>query len=74
MKEINNPGAWAQFGLAGVVIFALFLLLRYLITQHREERKEWREDIFKAREADLAQSNRVVDALNGLQHVIHQKK
>lgn len=45
---------WKEFGLAGLVIFALFctlfVIVRWLITYtdnlskaHREERKEWRE-------------------------------
>lgn len=49
----NNAGGaadfaispWAQFGLGGAVIGALFATLLFFIRQHYAERKEWRDDI-----------------------------
>ena len=32
---------WSQFGLSGLVIAALFMFCRFLITEHRAERQEW---------------------------------
>lgn len=36
---------WAQFGLPGIVIGALFGVLVFFIRQHYHERREYREDI-----------------------------
>ncbi len=38
---IDTPGPWAEFGLPGLVIFALFCYLVFLIKEHRAERQEW---------------------------------
>lgn len=38
-----NP--WAQFGLGGVVIGALFAYIIYMSRQHASERRDYREDI-----------------------------
>lgn len=38
---IDHVDSWAQFGLAGLVIAALFMLICFLVKEHREERKEW---------------------------------
>lgn len=35
---------WAEFGLAGVVIGALFVVLVLMFRSHRDERAEWRSD------------------------------
>lgn len=32
---------FSQFGLSGLVIAALFMFCRFLITEHRAERQEW---------------------------------
>lgn len=61
-----DPSHWAQFGLAGCVICALFGTLNFFITQHRseretllgihkDERKEWRHEASE-REAGLRQA------------------
>ena len=39
--SIDHIDNWAQFGLAGLVIAALFMMLKYLTCEHRAERKEW---------------------------------
>ncbi len=41
MEKIANPEVWAQFGLGGLVILALFVFIYYVTRQAREERKEW---------------------------------
>lgn len=38
LKDINT---WSDFGLQGLVIFALFAFVYFLIKEHRAERKEW---------------------------------
>jgi len=38
---IDPVDSWSQFGLSGLVIAALFLFCRFLITEHRAERQEW---------------------------------
>lgn len=51
--NITNVGEWAQFGLGGLVIAALFALLWKIVhgalgrfdtvmSEHRKERDEWR--------------------------------
>lgn len=44
MKDALEPTAWAEHGLAGLVILALFLMLAFLLKLHAGERKEWRQD------------------------------
>lgn len=50
----SSISKWAEFGLAGLVIFALFVALFFIVKwlishidkqaeAHREERKEWRD-------------------------------
>ena len=36
---------WSQFGLAGIVIGAMFWLVLFVLKSHKEERLEWRKDI-----------------------------
>lgn len=42
-----DPVSWAQFGLAGLVIMALFLYLIAKDKSHKDERSEWRSDVCK---------------------------
>jgi hypothetical protein len=35
---------WAQFGLAGLVIAALFAVLVFMYRSHQSERSEWRKE------------------------------
>lgn len=56
----GTPADWKEFGLAGMVIFALFVALGFIVrfllkqveslmTNHREERNEWRSSDLVAR-------------------------
>jgi hypothetical protein len=38
---LDGLAQWAQFGLGGAVICALFALIWYLVEGHKSERKEW---------------------------------
>jgi hypothetical protein len=38
---IGSIDNWAQFGLGGVVIFALFVFLIYVVRLHKDERASW---------------------------------
>jgi len=38
---IDTVDSWSQFGLPGLVIFALFAFIYFLIKEHKAERKEW---------------------------------
>lgn len=42
--KIIEPSVWAEYGLGGLVILALFVFLFWISRQHRDERKEWRQD------------------------------
>lgn len=53
-KDITDPTLWAQFGLEGLVIFALFALAAWMVKlninainkqsdEHRAERKDWKD-------------------------------
>lgn len=64
------PSDWAQFGLAGVVIAALFwLVVSYGKRQdvqeaaHRDERREWRESEERRTEKLEAALNALTEAL-----------
>jgi len=39
--QIEHADSWAQFGLGGLVIAALFMLVYFLVREHRAERQEW---------------------------------
>ena len=47
---IETSGDWAQFGIAGLVIFALFASLWKMLGEHRAERNEWRQSAEKREE------------------------
>lgn len=45
-NEAADPlSLWSQFGLAGIVIGAMFWLILTVLKSHKEERCEWRRDI-----------------------------
>ena len=66
---------WSQFGLAGMVIGALFASVFYIIrvarehgkhleSRHYEERKDWRELVDKRDVRSEAQSERVRESMD----------
>jgi len=38
---IDRIDSWAQFGLPGLVIAALFMFIWFLVKEHKAERQEW---------------------------------
>lgn len=40
MAPIEQADKWADFGLSGLVIFALFCFVYFIVSQHSNERKE----------------------------------
>jgi hypothetical protein len=70
-----DPAIWSQFGLPGLVIAALLLIIlalyRYVIqpmmTLHREERKEWLDTcqaIFDRSDHRQAETNQCIREIN----------
>ena len=55
---------WGEFGLAGVVTGALFMLLWWSLRGHREERKEWRDDATARQAKTDAVIEKLTDAIN----------
>lgn len=47
----QDPSGWSQFGLGGLVIAALFWLVRDMIKESRESRKEWIDCFLKIGES-----------------------
>ena len=41
MDKIADGTLFAQYGLGGIVIAALFALIVFLVKEHRSERAEW---------------------------------
>jgi hypothetical protein len=33
MEQLGDPGLWSKFGLSGLVIFALFVIIGYLLNK-----------------------------------------
>ena len=74
MSDLSDPGSWAQFGLGGLVILVLFVMLFKVQKMHKDERSDWRRDIFEARKDDREQSHRLTDAITSLRDLINQNK
>ena len=75
---------WAQFGLAGLVIAALFSVLGYHMKQHREERKEmanahreerrdWNAEAAKEREMARTREENLTKVLGSIEGAIRDK-
>jgi len=58
---LTNLTPWQQFGLAGLVIGALFCLVGWLIHANSKERKETRDDHREERKEWIEASNRNTD-------------
>ncbi len=48
--SVMDPVTWSQFGLAGVVIAAMFWLLMHILNMHKDERKEWHDNVARLNE------------------------
>ncbi|WP_427501365.1 hypothetical protein ACQE3E_06590 [Methylomonas sp. MED-D] len=63
---IEHADKWADFGLGGMVIAALFGFIWFLVREHRAERREWL-DAFKIQSQQMIdvarESNDVTRAL-----------
>ena len=75
---------WAQFGLAGLVIAALFSVLGFHMKQHREERKEmsnahreerrdWNEEASKERELGRSREESLMKVMTSLEGAIREQ-
>lgn len=66
MAPIEHADKWADFGLGGLVIAALFCLIYYLVKTHQSERAEWLQ-AFKIQSQQMIdvsrESNEVTRAL-----------
>jgi len=82
---LGDPALWGQFGLPGLVIFALFLgglifigwVVRYVNTltkMHSAERKEWRQEMREDRKESTDAANKMSKAINDLQGVLEKMK
>jgi len=54
------PQDWAEFGLAGLVIFALFCLTFFLLKNHKSERSEWASDARSREDVRVSQNERFI--------------
>lgn len=63
---------WAQFGLAGVVIAALFAFLIFLFRSHQQERTEWRQDIRKMFDDSTHAVNNLEKVTNELSNAVKE--
>lgn len=68
---IGDSKNWAEFGLAGLVIFALMLFIVFMYKNHREERKEWREEAERREDKSDATTNRLTDTVQSLTTAIN---
>lgn len=65
--ELGNPGVWAQFGLPGLVIFALFALIWFLISENRRNQGEFivcMRDMGKMADMRQEETNKSITALS----------
>lgn len=63
---------WAEFGLAGLVIGALFFVLVMLYRSHREERKEWRDEASQREERGTSAIDGLGDVVSELSNAIRE--
>ncbi len=61
--KLVEPNTWAQFGFGGLVSLALFVFLFWISRQHRDERKEWRQDAER-------RDDKLTDALGELKDAV----
>jgi len=66
---VENVDTWSQFGLAGLVISALFAFIWFIVKTHQAERSEWMsayKDQSKMADARQAETNDVIRELTGV--------
>lgn len=84
-SALGDPVLWSQFGLPGLVIFALFLgcliftgwVVRYVNTltkMHAAERREWRQEMREDRKESTDAAHNMSRALTDLQSVLEKMK
>lgn len=56
----GDPTKWSEYGLAGLVIFALFGLVVFLLRQHKDERTEWKNQVGDIESTRSEQSERFI--------------
>lgn len=64
--DLGNPTIWAQFGLPGLIIFALFALVWFLITENRRNQREFitcMNDMGKMADSRQEETNKTITAL-----------
>jgi len=70
----TDAGTWAEFGLAGLVIFALFGLILWLLRSQSMERKDCQKQTREERQAWLTTVESITDKADaraeGLQEVM----
>lgn len=66
VAAILKPEVWAAFGPLGLVCLALFALLWKLQAEHRDERREMREEANQRTEQMLSVQRETNAALNAL--------
>jgi len=64
---IDHVDSWSQFGLAGLVIAALFAFIWFLVKEHRAERQEW---IVAYREQSKLQNDTQRETNNVMREVV----
>lgn len=67
---------WSEFGLAGMVIFALFGFIWFLVKTHSSERKEWLEayrDHGRRSDERQAETNDVIREISAVIRVLSAK-
>lgn len=67
--EASKTANWAEFGLAGLVILALFGVIFYLMNEHKGERKEWKQDIGKMSENQVSAISKLTESLSKREHL-----
>lgn len=65
--KVSENKNWAEFGLAGLVIAALFGVIFYILSEHKSERKEWRTE-----SKDMGE--KTVSAITALTKAVNERK
>lgn len=64
MGDVANPTVWAEYGgFAGLVALALFVLVFWMLREHKHERTEWRSDVSKQSERSSAALEKLTEVI-----------